>query len=321
MPKEAKVGIALLGCGSHQFTQSDVTRAGGALLFESVTNPDNSESALALAKLATRQQGVEVVSIMFSPISIRVDAATVALESGCHVILERPAGFTPNHISRLDAAAKSAGVRYWERATTAFEEPFTRVQEILESSVLGDIVLTTFHRSYPWASWRPEDEAETGGLMLQSASYGLDFICQLTKKQITQIRVSETTFGEPEHRKLRMAGILIAELEDSSIASISVDYLNPSSNPWSREEIRFLGTNGRLDIDSTVGTLTVINQEGAASEKFNKGQSRMLSEIFTAIREGGDTLPSSESLLQPTKILVEARASSNTGWHSLMRKE
>jgi len=316
----AEVGIALLGAGGHQFTQSEVASCGASVLFESSVAPDSSEAAIELAQGAARRSGVNLASIMFSPIATRVAAAVAALELGCNVILERPAGFTTGDLEKLDDAASAGGVSYWERVTTSFDQPYRRIKQIIDTGVLGEIVLISFHRSYPWADWRSEDEAETGGLVLQSASYGLDIVCNLTQRSVSQARISETTLGEPKQKLLRMAAVLLAELDDGSVASISVDYLNPSSNPWAREEIRLLGTSGRLEFESTSGNLTLIDQKATKTESIEKGESQFLAEVVAAVREGRNTNPAAEALLQPTRVLLGMRSKAHGGWNTYAKE-
>lgn len=310
----AEVGVALIGGGSHQFTPGEVAATGAEVRY-SVETAGSLEAAIEFAR-KPKASGVQLASIMLSPVSERVAAATALLELGCNVILERPAALSSDDLKRLAFAAKVGGVRYWERATTPFEQPYRRIKELLNSGSLGEIVLISFQRSYPWAEWRSSDEAETGGLVMQSASYGLDLVCNLAMREVSRIRISETTLGEPMGRPLRMAALVVAELYGGALASICVDYLNPTASPWAREEIKVLGSMGRLELDSVAGVLKVINPDGEETERAENSQSQFLSEVVSAVKEGRDTDPSAESLGLSTRILIGARENTPSNWHT-----
>jgi predicted dehydrogenase len=310
----AEVAVALIGGGGHQFTPAEVAAAGAEVRF-SVERPSNLDAAIEFATNPPAS-GLQLASIMLSPVSERVAAACALLELGCNVILERPAALSSDDLNRLDLAAKAGGVRCWERATTPFEQPYRRIKELLNSGSLGEIVLINFQRSYPWAEWRNSDEAETGGLVLQSASYGLDLVCNLAMRDVSRINIAETTLGEPIGRPLRMAAIVVAELHGGALASICVDYLNPNVSPWAREEIKVLGSTGRLELDSVAGVLKVINPDGEVTERAENSQSQFLSEVISAVKEGRDTDPSAESLGMSTRILIGAREKTPSNWHT-----
>lgn len=310
----ADLGVALIGAGSHQFTPAQVEAAGAEIVF-SVEAPGNLEAAIESANGAS-VSGAHLVSIMFAPVSERVTAACVALELGCNVVLERPAGLSSADLTRLDQAAVAGGVKFWERATTAFEQHYRRIGALIKSGALGEIVLISFQRSYPWAEWRNSDETESGGLVLQSASYGLDFVCNIAMLEVLKVNVVETTLGEPKGRTLRMAAAVTAELRGGALAAICVDYLNPATDPWAREEIRVLGSLGRLELNSADGNLKIINSDGIVTERPELSESSFLSEVISAIRAGGDTDPSAAALALPSRILLAARQGGHSSWRS-----
>ena len=315
----ADIGIALLGKSGHQFTPAEIAAAGGSLVFEAEP-PSSSEDAVELIKTALRR-GAQLVSIMFAPVALRVEAAVTALQLGLDVIVERPLALDSDQLKRLDEAANNGKARYWERATTPFDQPFLRIKQVIDAGALGEIVLIDFRRSYPWAEWRNPDESQTGGLVMQSASYGLDLLYHIVQLEVLRIRVSETSHGEPCDRPLNMAAVVLAELAGGAVASICVDYLNPLQSPWSIERIVIAGTDGRLEFDNASGDLKLTRSGGTTSEPIVSAPSRFLPEVISAINGETETVPEAASLSRSTRMLVAAREKNGANWSSYRRAD
>lgn len=316
-----KVGVGLVGIGGHQLTAAEIVTAGGEVVAEiDVQAMDDGAVVRALAELvATREVGL--VSVCVAPRRLQVDVAIAALEAGCHVLVERPAAAALDDAMRLDAAAGRSPGRLWERVTTPFDQPYRRARELVASGVIGDVVLVTTHRSYPWAEWRDADERRTGGLVLQSAGYGLDVVRLVAGRAIRSVRIADTTVGEPLGRPLRMAAVVTAELEGGALASIVVDYLNPPGGPWGRDEVRILGTRGRLSMDAAARAIEWVDSTGEHREVVEDDGPGLAAEIIAAVREGRDTDPPADALRESTTVLLTARADHADGSRSVVGEE
>lgn len=313
------VGVALIGVGGHQLTAEEVTAAGAEVVDAvDVAGLDDDDVVAAARELAASSR-VELVSVCVAPRRTQVAAAVAALEAGSHVLVERPAAASLHDADRLEDVARRSGRRLWERVTTPFDEPYRRARALIASGRLGEVVLVTTHRSYPWASWRETDERQTGGLVLQSAGYGLDVVRFVAGRGIRSLRVTDTTAGEPRGADLRMAAVLDAELDGGALASIVVDYLNPPGGPWGRDDVRILGTAGRLAVDAVTRTIEWTDADGDHREVVGARDVGLPAEVIAAVREDRDTDPPAAALRGSTSWLL--RALGDGSRHSYVRGE
>lgn len=301
------VGVAIVGRDGHQVARTDVVAAGGEVLVEIDGMGIDGRAVAEVAREAAMTPGIDLVSVSLAPRARQVSAAVAALQAGRPVLIERPAASSLADLDDLRMAAERGGVRIWERVTTPFDELYRRAGRIIATGRLGEIVLITTHRSYPWAPWREPDERVSGGLLLQSAGYGLDVVRLIAGQRIARVRATDTTLGEPQGRAMRMAAVLTAELEGGGLASIVVDYLSPAAGPWGRDEVRILGTAGRLSLDAVAGTLTWTDANGDQTETVGASSSTFVTEVIAAVRDGRETDPPSGALLESTEWALRAR--------------
>jgi predicted dehydrogenase len=246
------------------------------------------------------------VSVCLTPRTEQVDAAVASLDAGRHVLIERPAATSSADLARLRDAMHRSGRLLCERATTAFDQPYRRARELVAEGLVGTVVLVVAHKSYPWADWREQDESIQGGLVLQSAGYGLDFVQHVAGEAVASVQVVDTTLGNPARGALRMAATLVVTLQNGGIATVVVDYLNPpESGVWGRDHLVVLGTQGRLGVDAAAGTVEVVRPGGAQLYECPPAPP-LLAELVAAITEDRPTEPSPEALMSSTALLLEA---------------
>lgn len=307
MSGDRPVGVAILGRDGHQLGHAEVVAAGGAVLVEFDGIGTDGRAVAEVAREAALTPGVDLVSVCLTPRADQVRAAVAALQAGRPVLVDRPAAASLADLDLLRMTAGQAGVRIWERVTTPFDAVYRRAATIVAAGRLGEIVLITTHRSYPWADWRDPDESVSGGLLLQSAGYGLDVVREIAGQRIARLRATDTTLGEPKGRALRMAAVLTAELDGGGVASIVADYLNPAGGPWGRDEVRIVGTLGRLALDAVAGILTWTDADGDRTETVAGARSTFVAELIAAVRDGRETDPPSGALLESTEWALRAR--------------
>jgi predicted dehydrogenase len=300
------IGLAVIGHSGHQPSPEEAAAAGAVITV--------SLDAAGLEPRALRDRAREIcadptthlVSVDLTPRSRQVDVAVIALEMGRNVLIERPAATTTAEVNRLAAAARASTGQLWERATTFFDEPARRAGAIIAAGEIGEVILVTAHRSYPWAPWRDADERISGGLVLQSAGYGLDIARLATGRRIHSVTVLDTAAGEPSDRSLRMAAIVSAQLEGGAIASIVVDYLKTPGPSWGRDEVRIVGTRGLIALDGIAGTLEVTTAEGTRLVQAESAPAALLRAVVDTIRTGRPSVPPASHLIQSTAALVDA---------------
>lgn len=300
------VGVALIGSQGHQVSVDEVEVGGGRVVARDDLDGTSPAEAVERARNIALTDGVELVSVCVEPRAMQVGVALAVLDAGRAVLIERPVAVRLEDVEWLRSVARAAGLRVWERATTAFDPLYRRARDLVRAGAVGEVVLVTAHRSYPWADWRNPDESVSGGLALQSATYGIDAARLMIGRPVRTIRVSDTTHGEPRGATLRMAAALTVEFEGGAVASVAADYLNPPNGPWGRDELRVLGTRGTLSLDAVTREMRWVDSAGEHGEVVPPGEATLLRDILDALREGRDTDPAADSTLDSTASVLRA---------------
>lgn len=128
-----------------------------------------------------------------------------AIQSGIHVICEKPmATNVTDAIVMLDAA-KSHGVHLTVMSQTRFEPSYRRVKQLLDSGELGEIyrcsITETFWRSdsyYRSADWRGTWAGEGGGVLMNQAPHVIDRYIWLCGTPDEVTAVCDTTLHKIE---------------------------------------------------------------------------------------------------------------------------
>jgi len=121
---------------------------------------------------------IDLVSIC-TPTETHVDLAIRALESGKHVLVEKPIAINESEVQRLaDAAAKSNRVcmpamcmRYWPA--------WVRIKQAIDSKEFGNprsIALARLGSAPAWSSDFYRDESRSGGMLTDLHIHDTDFI-------------------------------------------------------------------------------------------------------------------------------------------------
>lgn len=310
------VGIGLVGGGGHQLTRADVEAHGARLVGTVDATVEGVPVHEDLASLL-RDREVELVSVCLEPRSRQVESAVAALDAGRHVLIERPAATSVEDLDRLEEAARRSGRIVCERATTPFEQPFRLARELVTDGAVGQVVQVLVHKSYPFADWRAQDEAVQGGLLLQTAVYGLDCVQHVAGGEVESLQVVDTTLGNPGGGALRMAASLVATLRGGGVATVAVSYLNPvDSGAWGRDELLVLGTEGRLRTDSASRAVEVVRAGGPVVHEAQPAET-LLAELLAAIEDGRRMSVPAVDLMSSTRWVLRAvrpGAATRTSW-------
>lgn len=236
-----------------------------------------------------------------------------ALRAGKHVLAEKPCALTEPDLDAILAAARETGRVFREMAGTAFGQPYLAMREIVGAGRIGEVVQVVAEKSYPYADWRPQDEAIDGGLIAQNAIHALRFVEHVACAPIASVRAAETTLGNPTAGgDLRMAASLLLTLRNGGVASLSANYLNPGgSGAWGYETLRILGTLGFVEsLEGGRRTRLVIGDTDHGPLDLAPPRDSWL-DVFFASLLGRDTLPISlEEELSPTRWAIRAKLDS-----------
>jgi len=121
-----------------------------------------------------KDREVDVVDIVTSSGS-HAEIALAALESGKHVLVEKPMAMKPEDASAMIARAETRGLTLGVVSQRRFEEQHQAVKKVLEGGGLGKLLLVEvscpYYRTqayYDSADWRGKIETDGGALMNQA---------------------------------------------------------------------------------------------------------------------------------------------------------
>ena len=126
--------------------------------------------------------GVEV-AIVCTPHPLHKDAALAAMNTGAHVLVEKPLATTVADCDEMIAAAARNGVRLGAVSQRRFFEPIQRMKAAIDAGKIGRPVLGTvnmfswrdeaYYKSDPW---RGKWDTEGGGVLINQAPHHLDIL-------------------------------------------------------------------------------------------------------------------------------------------------
>lgn len=151
------------------------------------------------------------------PHHLHCQYAVAALESGIHVLTEKPIGISADDADRMIAAAtknhKQLGVIFQNR----YIDGVQKVRELIENGTMGTVKgafsTLAWHRpaSYYQCDWKGRWQTEGGGVVIDQAIHSIDLVRYMTGMNAVKVR------GNIARRILQTI-----EVEDAADAAITL---------------------------------------------------------------------------------------------------
>ena len=282
-----KLGVGIYGRNGHQI--QEVLAAGHP---EAVLAAE-SES---LDELLGNPR-VELVSLCSPRRADQARDAIRCLEVGKHVYAEKPCAMVEEELDEIIAVANATGRQFREMGGTYLQSPYREVRAAIRDGLIGEVAQVIAQKSYPWADWRPADEAVDGGLARQVGVYIARFVEHVAGQKIAAIELWETA---------RAAAFLI-RLENGGVASAICNYLNPMGpTRWGWESVRVFGSKGAIESDP----LRLIVTGQPPRELPVTAPVEDYFTLYARSLRGGTPMPMTlEEELSPTRWVIRAKKS------------
>ncbi len=256
---------------------------------------------------------VQLVSICSPVRSLQGGDIIKALQAGKHVYAEKPCVMTAHELDEILALAAETGLEFFEMAGTAFDEPYATAGEIVRRGDLGQVVQVSVQKSYPYADWRPQDEALDGGLILQCGIHAVRMIEHVAGCLVSEVAAVDTGLGNPKGGGLRMAASALLRLENGGVASMALNYLNQAGHGvWGNEFVRIFGTRAFLETDLKTRSVRVVDARGETTLP-GRERASYLQMVVNYLR-GMAPRPFEPGLeVHPTRVVIAARESAVRG--------
>jgi predicted dehydrogenase len=126
------------------------------------------------------------LAVITAPHPLHPQLAIAALESGKHVLVEKPIAVEVAEADRMVVAAEAAGrilaVAFQQRTRSEVRE----ARQLIESGAIGELqrvdLLATWPRRHTYfelAPWRGSWQGEGGGVLINQGQHDLDLLCHL----------------------------------------------------------------------------------------------------------------------------------------------
>ena len=187
------------------------------------------------------------VVVVCTPHPSHPTLAIEALESGAHVLVEKPIAIEVAEADRMVAAA----ARTSRILAVAFQQRFrpviVRARELIERGEIGELVRVTvvdpWYRPesyYASAGWRGTWAGEGGGVLMNQAPHTLDLLCHLAGPPARVVGVTRRRL-QPMEAEDTAAAVL--ELANGATGTLEVSTLEPGT-----QRIELVGERGRIEI-------------------------------------------------------------------------
>jgi len=300
-------GILATGGIAHAFTE-DLILTGHTVQAVGSRSQDSADAFAAKFGIPNAHAGYEAlvndpaVDVVYvsTPHPFHFDNATLALNAGKHVLVEKSFTVTAGEARALVALGASKGLLVQEAMWTRFLPHMVRIREIIAAGTLGDVhTLIADHTQD-----LPDDPAHRlnslelgGGALLDLGVYPISFASDL--------------FGAPE--SILASASFKATGADAQVATIfryadgQIATTISASDTTGPNTASILGTEGRIDIDAVwyaPTTFRVLNSrnevtETYVSEVIGRGMHFEATEVEQLILAGkttGEILSGAESV-------------------------
>jgi UDP-N-acetyl-2-amino-2-deoxyglucuronate dehydrogenase len=244
-----RLRTAIIGCGkvAHLHAQALGSLPESEFVAVSDTDVDRARAFAARYGVEARREltGVDVV-VICTPHPLHKGPAIAAMNSGAHVLVEKPLATTVADCDEMIEAAERNGVRLGVVSQRRFFEPVQAMKAAVDAGKVGRPVLGTvamfswrdgaYYRSDPW---RGRWDTEGGGVLINQAPHHLD-ILQWLMGPIEEVTGRWANLNHP-YIEVEDTALAMLRFAGGGLGSITVSL---SQNPGIYTKIHIHGSNG-----------------------------------------------------------------------------
>ena len=195
------------------------------------------------------------IAVVATPHPFHKTLAIEALQSGCHVLVEKPIAVSVEEADEMSDAARATqrilAVNFQQR----LRPEILAARAVMDAGGIGDItridLVSIWNRTpayYRSGGWRGTWRGEGGGILLNQAPHDLDLLCFLMGAPSRVLALTRTLFHDIEVEDSAQA---ILEWPQGALGSVHLSTAEAGVE-W---KLDFLGTRGLLQIRHGSATL------------------------------------------------------------------
>ena len=187
------------------------------------------------------------VVVVATPHPSHVELTVAALETGAHVLCEKPLAPEVREADAMIAAADRAGRLLGVCFQQRFRPVIAAARRLIDEGRLGTLVRASIvdplyrpNAYYRAADWRGTWKGEGGGVLMNQAPHTLDLLCHLTGPPATVWGVAQRRAQPMEAEDTATA---LLSYEGGAVGTLAVSTLEPGV-----QRIELVGDRGRIEI-------------------------------------------------------------------------
>lgn len=187
------------------------------------------------------------VAVVATPHPSHAELAIAALESGTHVLCEKPLAPETREADAMIAAAERVGRLLGVCFQQRFRPVIVAARRLVDEGRLGRLVRASIvdpwyrpHAYYASADWRGTWKGEGGGILMNQAPHSLDLLCHLAGPPATVWGLAQRRAQPMEAEDTATALLTYPE---GAVGTIAVSTLEPGV-----QRIELVGDRGRIEI-------------------------------------------------------------------------
>ena len=235
-PVDRVYGFGILGCGMIANIHASVIRELTCGQLRGVADKDPS-----VAKEFARQHGtsayadyesmlsdpdIDVICVC-TPSCFHVPNTLQALESGKHVVLEKPMAFCTADADGIIRACERNGKQVTVISQLRFSEDVARIKELLRENAFGRISLCSlsmkYYRSreyYAHSPWKGTKEFDGGGALMNQGIHGIDLLRWMMGDEVEEVYgVTKQQFHD--YLECEDIGMAVVKFKNGAVANVT----------------------------------------------------------------------------------------------------
>ncbi len=273
-----------------------------------IFNPDSTATFKEPAELLDFDR-VDLVSIT-TPTPTHVDIAIAAIESGRHVLVEKPVALEIQGIERIAEAARQHGVLAMPAHCMRSWPAWTWMRARIIDKTFGDVVSAKFHRTGAAPSWNAGfylDDSKSGGAMVDLHIHDADYILHCLGMPSAVVSTGTRRRIRTEYR---FEGGLVVEAEGGWLEASDAPFTMKAEIECAEATMKFdLARDPEVEVIHADGT-TVSHPEASVGGTGYEVQTRRL---IDALLSGAKVPPVTMEDAARTARLLESEIESMVG--------
>jgi predicted dehydrogenase len=196
--------------------------------------------------------------VICSPHTLHYEQAMTAMESGCHVLIEKPMACSSDEAKRLIEVSQRTGRLLQVSYQRHFQPEFMYIKEAIASGAIGKLTSITASLYQEWAqgttgSWRQNPSLSGGGMLMDSGSHIVDVLLWTTGLTPEEVAPQLHKQGTP----VEIDSFTSIRFKEGAVAGLNI----VGHAPCWHETYVFCGETGGIFFDNGKISIRRLKQE------------------------------------------------------------